>query len=338
MPDPKHLPSGDPSTDPLIDPHLQNFGLRFDIDERHAFLASIQDRGGRVTADRLFAPTPRPPAACTILYPFLFAAFPEWTYGLQGRGDCMAWSSCLCLDYLAALDVELRKLTPKFPGLTSIEAQYGFMRVEVNDNKPDYGGDGASPTAAAKAVLNIGHLHREKYLDDKYDLTSYDATGGRSGQYGRYGVPDLLEPIAHAQKCHAAVLVTSFDQAVQLLANGYPISNAAPDNPIYRNRDAAGYGTNASHASHAMNYIGYRLTPTPALLKVNWGHGKHVTGPKYPEDMPDVLAACSAWETEPDVDRVLRQQWSWAYALSCDFPQRSLPHRASNVWETHPRT
>jgi hypothetical protein len=336
MPDPKHLPTGNPQTDELLDPATLQTGIRFDEVERSHFLTALANMGKRVTADALYNTPPPKPQPVTILYPFLFAAMPAWTYGLQGRGDCMAWSSCLALDLLAAIDLELRKLTPQWPGLTSIEAQYGFMRVEAFGGKPDFSGDGASPTSAARAALNCGHLHRAKYLDDKYDLTRYDPSGGRSGQYGRYGVPDALEPIAKSHRCTDAILVTSYDQAVKLLQNAYPISNAAPDNPIYRRRDAAGYGLDAWNASHAMNYIGYRSTPRPALLKVNWGHGRHVVGPKWPDDMPDTLAACSAWEEQGAVERVLEQQWSWAYALDADFPQRQLPRAASNLEEIRP--
>jgi len=336
MPDPKHLPTGDPSRDQLLDPATLPTGLRLDEEERSHFLTNRADLGKHITADILFDTPPPKPAPVTILYPFLFAAMPAWTYGLQGRGDCMAWSSCLALDVLAAVDLELRKLTRQWPGQTSIEAQYGFMRVEAFGGKPDYGGDGASPTAAARAALACGHLHRDSYLDGKYDLRLYDPSGGRSGQYGRYGVPDALEPIAATHRCLDAILVTSYDQAVRLISNGYPISNAAPDNPIYRKRDAAGYGKDAWNASHAMNYIGYRTTPRPALLKLNWGHGYHVTGPKWPDDMPDVLAACSAWETLEDCEEVLQQQWSWSYALDVDFPARQLPRAASNLEEIRP--
>jgi len=336
MPDPKHLPTGDPKRDELLDASLLPCGLRLDVVERSHFLTSRANLRKQVTAEDLFKTPPPKPEPVTILYPFLFAAMPAWTYGLQGRGDCMAWSSCHALDLLAAVDLELRKLTQQWPGLTSIEAQYGFMRVEAFGGKPDFGGDGGSPTAAARAALSCGHLHRGKYLDDKYDLSSYDPSGGRSGQYGRYGVPDALEPIAATHRCKDAILVTDYDQAVKLISNGYPISNAAPNNPIYRKRDAAGYGTDAWKASHAMNYVGYRSTPTPALLKVNWGHGYHVSGPKWPDDMPDQLAACSAWEPAEACDKVLQQQWSWAYALDLNFPTRELPRAASNLQEIRP--
>lgn len=328
MPDPKHLPTGDPNTDPILDPATLPTGLRLDARNRARFLTDYPRAAQPVPRGCLPIPPPPPPPKVTILYPFLFAAMPSWTYGLQARGDCMAWSSCLCLDVLAALDLELRKLTNAWPGQTVIEVQYGLMRVEVYGGQPDLSGDGAQPSDAAKAALTLGHLHRGKYLDDKYDLTAYDNTGGRGGQYGRFGVPDELEPIASTHRCRDVKLVTSYDQAVEMLSNGYPISNAAPDNPIYRNRDAAGYGTNAWRASHAMNYIGYRTDPNPALLKVNWGHSRHVTGPKWPADMPDSLAACSAWELQPTVDRVLRQQWSYAYALDAAFPTKKLPAAA----------
>lgn len=336
MPDPKHPPLGNPQTDPLLDPATLPTGLRLDPEERHAFFTHNPRARGPLPKGCLPLPPPPPPPPATLLYPFLFAVLPSWTYGLQSRGDCMAWSACHAVDLLTAADIVLKGQLEQFRALTNIEAQYGLMRVEVFGGKPDFGGDGASPTAAARSVTQFGTLHRLKYLADSFDLTAYDNSGGRSGQWGRYGLPDALEPVAAEHKCGDAILVTSFDQAVELLQSGYPISNAAPDNPIPRKRDAQGFGVDIWRASHAMNYIGYRLDPRPGLLQSNTGHGNHVTGPKWPEDMPNTLAACSAWIDRDDVEHVLRQQWSFAYSDYAGFPRRELPNGPHPVHDVLP--
>jgi len=324
MPDPLDLPTGDPTQDPLLDPATLPTGLILDQEHREDFLVSLPTTLPQFpTATPPHATTRQPPSA-TLLYPFLFAVCPDWTYGLQARGDCMAWSSCHTLDLLMALNIAMHHAPEQWRALTSIEAQYGFMRVEVYDTKPNWGGDGASPSAAAKAILKCGSLHRLNYAEQHIDLRTYDRTGGRSGQYGRWGVPNRLEPLAKPHTCETVTLVTSFWQAVQLLASGYPIANAAPNNPIPRSRDTQGFGTNHWHASHAMNYIGYRLGTRPGLLQANTGHGRHVVGPTWPDDMPATLAACSAWIDADEADRVLRQHWSFAYSNYLGFPERPL--------------
>jgi hypothetical protein len=326
MPTPRahQIVSGSPATDPLLDPQQLPTGLRLDAAERTAFFQQYPTTRRHLQHGPPPETPPPPPPQATLLYPFLFAVLPGWTYGLQGRGDCMAWSSCLAIDVLAAVQVAMIHRPEQWHALTSIECQYGLMRVEVYGGRPDYGGDGASPTAAATAITKLGSLHRIKYLEDTYDFTTYDRSGGRSGQYGRFGIPDALEPIAKEHKAHQAVLIEDFDHAVEVLKSGYAISNAAPDNPIPRARDSEGFGKQVWRASHAMNYLGYRLGKRPGLLQVNSGHGNHVTGPHWPADIPPTLAACSAWIDKSDVEHVLRQQWSFAYSDYEGFPERDL--------------
>jgi len=226
----------------------------------------------------------------TLLYPFLLGVFPEWTFGLQGRGDCMAWSACHCVDVLMAVQIALLGQPEKAPALTSIEAQYGFMRVEALGKRQNPGGDGGSPSAAAQSVTEWGTLHRLNYTAHSIDLRDYDESGKRSGSFGRYGVPDELEPIAREHTCREVALVTDFETAVECLSRGIPISNAHTSNPIWTHRDKDGFGERSWGASHAMNYIGYRLGSRPGLLKVNTGHGFHVDGPMDPADCPSAIA------------------------------------------------
>lgn len=311
-------------------------GVKFDARHRAELLERIS-RAGRLTNARDAFPPPKPvPPPVTILYPFLLAVFPSWIYGLQGRGDCMAWSAILNVNVLMGVNISLLERLERPIALASIEAQYGFMRVEVFNGSPDYSDDGASPSAAAESVLECGTLHCLQYLDDRYDLRHYDESGGRSGRWGRYGVPDDLEPIARQHFVQDIALVTDFDTAVQLISQGTPISNAHPANPIWTHRDSAGFGDRHWDASHAMNYIGYRLGSRPGLLKVNWGHGFHVDGPMHPAACPSQVAACAAWEDAEVVDQVLGAQWSWAYSDYIGFPKRHLGRASIDQQTFHP--
>lgn len=311
-------------------------GVRFDARHRDQLLERLARAGRLTNAKDVIQSPPPPPPPVTLLYPFLLAVFTNWTYGLQGRGDCMAWSATHNVDHLMAVNIALLQLPEQPIAITSIEAQYGFMRVEVYGGRPDHGGDGASPSAAAESLLSCGTLHRLEYLDHEYDLRTYDESGGRSGSWGRWGVPDDLEPIARQHFVQDIALVTDFDTAVQLLSQGVPISNAHPNNPIWTHRDASGFGDTHWDASHAMNYIGYRLGSRPGLLKINTGHGFHVDGPMHPNDCPTAIAACAAWEDADVVDHVLDAEWSWAYSDYVGFPKRDLRACSIHRNQIHP--
>lgn len=328
---------------PKLDPsHLPN-GVIFDERHRDQLLNTLAARGRVVNARDAIPPPPPPPPppAVTLLYPFLLLAFPNWSYGLQGRGDCMAWSACHNVDVLMAVNIELMNLPEKWVALSAIEAQYGFMRVEALGKSENRGGDGGSPTAAAQSVLDFGTLHRLAYDLAEiptaiYDFREYDESGDRSGYYGRYGIPDELEPTALEHRCQEVAMVTDFETAVEVLKSGVPISNADPRNPIWTHRDSEGFGDRRWDASHAMNYIGYRLGSRPGLLKINTGHGFHVDGPMYPDDCPGPIAACAAWEDAETCDKVLKAEWSWAYSEYIGFPKRDLATYRITATAVHP--
>ncbi len=326
--DPKHPQHSVPNPGPKLDPAKLPAGLRLPNRKALTLLRPLFASGQLITADQLL-PHPRPRTnATTLLYPILLTAFPSWIYGLQAIGDCMAWSSAHGIDIAASVEIHLRNRNQRIIAPTMIEALYGFMRVEARglDENPEP--DGAYPPDAVNAMTRWGTLHYTTYLGGQHVFQTYDPTGARSRYYGRHGVPDELEPIAVRHRATRCVLVRTFDEACDLIDAGCPIINAHLENPIPRSRDADGFGIDAVPAPHAMNYIGYRRGNRPGLLQTNTGHGFHVDGPRVPDDMPDVIAHCSAWLDEATVNRVLAAQWTYALegyegatkAIRLDFP------------------
>lgn len=302
-----------PSPGPKLDPATLPTGLDPPSRASLDLLATLTRQGLIVDGPPPRAQRPPIIPDAFILYPFLLAVFPAWSYGLQAIGDCMAWASADAIDNRAALQIEHLTRPERPIGLAMKEALYGFMRVEVYGYNQNTSGDGADPAAAAAAVVKFGSLHYINYLADKYQFPNYDKTGARARSYGRYGVPNDLEPTAAEHPVIKTERVTSFERACELLAQGCPIANAHPANPIYRSRDKDAFGTNPWRASHAMNYSGYRLGARPGLLKTNTGHGYHVDGTRWPADMPDVVAHCSAWEDATTSDAILQYGWSYAH-------------------------
>lgn len=267
-----------------------------------------------------------------ILPLYLFKAFPKWLAGTQAIGDCMSWSCAHNIDILASVQVYLQQLAEDVQYQVCSEVMYGFMRVEVY-GKPDYGGDGAYGGAAAKAVMQCGTLHRKIYNVGKgYDLTQY--SGSRAKSYGRTGVPDELEPIAREHPVKTATMVTNFDDAAKFIMNGYPISNAAGSNYTFTGkRDANGYGKGPGY-SHAMNYVGVRWSPRPALLKTNTGWEDTVTGPMWPDQINanSSLVGCAWWEDADYADKVLRDKDSFAYSQYNGFKKQKLPDFGTDIY------
>lgn len=99
------------------------------------------------------------------------------------------------------------------------EAIYGGSRYEVGGQHNSYS-DGSVGAWAAKWVNQWGILLYMAYAG--FDLTNgYDVT--RCKTWGAKGVPDTLEPIAKQHPVQDVTLVTTPEQARDLLANLYPV-------------------------------------------------------------------------------------------------------------------
>ena len=258
-----------------------------------------------------------------VLSQFLQKAMPTWQSGDQGIGDCVSWACAHNIDVLASVQAFMLSFPELVTWPVCSEAMYGFMRVEIY-GRPDYGGDGANGSDAAKAVVQCGTLHRKIYNvgSSVYDFTKY--SGSRAKSYGATGVPNDLEPIAREHPVKDVAQITSFDTAVKFISNGYPVLNADGSNPTCSSRDKDGYATGPGY-SHAMNYIGVRYLPRPALLKTNSGWSNTVSGPMWPEDMQASIKGVAWWEEASICDRVLRSGDSFAFSNFQGFRQQKLP-------------
>ena len=258
---------------------------------------------------------------------FLAKAFPDWSWGRQGTGDCVSWSQAHCVDVLASVDVHMKQERERIVARCSSEVQYGFMRIEAYGGKQRWGGAGATGSGAAKGITKFGSLYRMKYKNGKYDFSNY--SGSRAISFGRTGVPDELEEIAAEHKCATATLVRDFETAAKLIANGYPVNNCHQRNPTCsgHRRDENGFPIGrVSGAAHSMTYIGVRFGKHPALFKTNTGHGNHVSGPSGTDyEIHPKLLQCGWWESPSTVNYVLSGNDSYAYSGYEGFKRQELP-------------
>jgi len=247
------------------------------------------------------------PTEAITLWTYLFRAWPDWSHGQQGTGDCVSWAVAHRVDVLLAV---ARRPSP---ALCATEAIYGFARVE-HYGRPDYGGPGTYGAAAAAAIAEYGTLYRIAY--DRHDLSRYD--GRRAVEWGRTGVPDELEPPAAQHTAADTLKITTVDEAAGMIARGYPVDYCGRTTwPTVRGRD--GLGIRWASGAHAMTLTGWRPDP-PAFWCANTGHGRHVSGPTGPYPVPAIYAECGGWIPADRVARVLAAGDCFATSMIDGFP------------------
>ena len=287
-------------------------------------IAPLAVRVGAVSVPQIMAGDE---AKDTALWPYLFKAFPSWSHGLQGTGDCVSWSWGHLFDVLMGVQVA-QGAAERIVAQVAQESVYGFGRVEIY-GRPDYSGPGMYGGAALKAVTQFGTLHRLQYNGD--DLRRYSGT--RAIQWGRTGVPDRLESTAADHQAIEGLVVTDCVLAGALIQQGYPVTYCG--STVWgRERNADGIATRFSSGAHAMTLTGvrYRNHQPFAFWNANTGHGHHCNGPVGPLPMPAVYAECGSWLPADRVEPVLRRGDCHAVSLYEGFPSQDLPDWGSDQY------
>jgi len=214
----------------------------------------------------------------------------------QTIGDCVSQGWSQARDYLACCQIAAGQ-REKWVATCATEPIYALSRVEVGGNR--IRGDGSVGAWAAKAVTTYGTLSRMKY--GSIDLSVY--SGDRARKWGSAGCPDELEPVARERLIRTVSLVTSYDQARDAIANGYPVVVCSQQG-FREERDADGFMRPQGTWPHCMIFIAVDdQFRRPGLLCMNsWGP-HWITGPKR-HDQPDG----SGWVDADVADRMLRIQ------------------------------
>lgn len=349
-PQPK-VSSGLPDAPPLVAPvapgNTPPMGYQPHPAESKAFLQSLPNPTIREAGPDLFKDSnirkllhdppkgtafqPQPAKADDGVYPYraLYKSYrqvygTDWKCGTQGIGDCVSWGWHHGIAIASAVEHQAGNLAEwKLP---ATEAIYGGARVEASGHPGDgsraYGGwsDGSYGAAAAKWVHDRGGiLFREKY--EPFDLSVYSAD--RAKQWGAYGCGGKsdggkADDLAKKHPAKRVALVRTFDEAAAALRSGYPIPVCSMQG-FASTRDKDGFARASGSWAHCMCFIAVRFD-RPGLLCLNsWGE-TWVTGPKYPEDMPEG----SFWVDVGTVNRMLAQEDSYAVSAVDGFPFRPL--------------
>lgn len=264
-----------------------------------------------------------------LLYEPLLSLKPSWTRGRQGIGDCVSWGYELGCTTLAAVDIVVRREPEAWKGEFATEPIYGGSRVEARGVKRGGWSDGSYGGAAAKWVRDWGCLLRKDYTADTgdatHDLRVYDPDRAKNwGNWGCGGRGDkeMLDDIAKEHPVKTVSMVTTFDEAAVAIANGYPVPVCSGQG-FTSKRDKDGFCKAKGKWAHCMLFWGVRHGERPGLLLGNsWGYS--CSGPVWPENQPDAVAACSWWVDATVVDRMLRGQDSYALSGYDGFKRREM--------------
>ncbi len=243
-----------------------------------------------------------------------------WVVGRQGIGDCVSWGFAHCVWIAQSVDWETGRLAnpPPFPATESI---YGGSRVEARGKKQAGYSDGSYGGAAAKWLRDWGLIYRQQYPG--HDLTQYSPERAKDwGNWGNGGQNDQgkLDLIAKAHPAKHVALVRNFREAAAAIESGFPV--AVCSGYGFRSvRDDQGFCAPSGSWAHCMALVSVRYD-RPGLLCLNsWGPS-WVSGPKFPDDMPEG----SFWIDAKVIDGMLAGEDSFAVGSIDGFGWRDLHH------------
>lgn len=257
-----------------------------------------------------------------------------WVVERQGIGDCTSWGWAHGIWVAQCVDWETGRIgePPPFP---STEAIYGGSRVEARgrpgDGAAPVGGwsDGSYGAACARWVRDWGVVYREEV--GGHDLRAYSPDRAKKwGAYGCGGQSDggKLDTIAKKHPATHVALVKTWAEAAAAVEAGFPIAVCSLVG-FESVRDQHAYARTSGQWAHCMVFIAVRYqkngSPSDALLCLNsWGP-RWISGPKWPEDMPEG----SFWVTRATVERMLANQPdSFAVGSISGFGWRDLDNGA----------
>jgi hypothetical protein len=230
-------------------------------------------------------------------------------------GSCVSFGTSRAVERTMAVQIALRRRPEEFYPIVE-EVVYAGSRVEVGGGRIK--GDGSVGAWAAKFVKGWGVVKRGKHLS--YDLTTYDPDRCRS--WGRSGVPDDLEAVAREHPVKDVTQVKDWTQAKSALASGYGIAICSNTGFQGMKRDSRGVLEPRGAWAHCMCCDGYHTEPDGSEyghIENSWGASAH-TGPVGWGEP----STAGFWVRSAVVDRMLKQDDSWAFADVRGFPARTI--------------
>lgn len=235
----------------------------------------------------------------------------------QRIGDCTSFGWGHSLDILQCVELVLGTDSGDFAE-TCTEAFYAAGREAGNMLRPHAGGmgDGCYGSAMAKASTTLGFVPRFM-VPESVGGPAY--SGDRAASWGWRGMPDAVRKIAAGFKLGAAALVSTWDELVASIRNGYPVAICSSWGGTYQ-RDENGFIQQGWRPwPHCMLLCGVRFDVEGAACMNSWPLGMF-TGPTGLD-----LWKGGYWLRRRDVEKILSGRDSFSLAKAPDFKPRPLP-------------
>lgn len=223
----------------------------------------------------------------------------------QLLGDCVGHSYALGVDILNCVQIGLKNKPYKWRAVSSPEVIYAGSR-EVGEKLA--GPEGSNGVYASEFVKDYGILIRQMYLG-LYDLREYDPDLSRT--WGKEGLPSALKLLSKLHPVQTVAQITSYDQARDSIANGYPVAICSSQGFCKKcGRDKQGFMHPVGRWMHSMLLAGIddKSDRKGGLLMNSWG-GHWVKGPMQPGQ-----PAGAFWVEKKTLDKMLA--WDDSYSLS----------------------
>jgi hypothetical protein len=260
----------------------------------------------RRAAPYLFgAPAPTVPVLLYKAWSDVLGKYPD--YPAQQIGDCVSFGHGHGNDLLQCIEIGLGE--PVDYRETDTEFIYGASRevAGILGNS-----DGSYGAAAVKAMTTIGLVSREMLSADGV------YSGDRAQEWGRTGPPHDVETKAAPYKLGSAALVSTWDDLVAAITNGYPVT-ICTDQGFNLTRDSDGFCEAHGTWGHCMLIGAVRFDRPGACIIQSWG-------PNMPSG-PTVLGQpdFSFWAEQKVIESILAEGDSWALSKAPAFRKRDLP-------------
>ena len=226
----------------------------------------------------------------------------------QQIGDCVSFGAANAVMYLQCVQAatEAIEYKPVFQPFI-----YGTSRVLVGKGRLGCNSDGSVGSWAAAAVKDYGIL-----FADSEGVPAYSGSVAKSWGCRRSAFEKFL-PVAKQFPVQAIAKVDTWQQVRDAIINGYPVTVASNQGFTMRGRvrDGKLWLTPQGTWAHQMVIIGYDPLPEPCFCILNsWGPNAHGTP-------PDNAPPGSFWTTAKTVDRMVKQDDSFAFSAFKGFPK-----------------
>lgn len=230
--------------------------------------------------------------------------------GPQKIGDCVSWGWAGSVDLVGCVQAKVGGEEYSWELRTCTEAVYGLSRVEVGGQRGSRS-DGSTGAWAAGAVTKYGTISRQV-------LGEYDPQ--RAKQWGADGIGGDNETLSREHPIKTATLVTTYNNARDVIANGYPIPVCSGQG-FSMTRDAKGFCRPQGSWAHCMKFVGVKDDENPALLCMqSWG----ATTPDGP--LGDIDIPTNSWWVDAETaERMLRGRDSYAISQFDGYPGQEIP-------------